>query len=49
MGKSTWMVKEAGIALTIDASASLDIDFSKNHLRIKNGAKVVIKTSGKIF
>jgi len=43
------VVVEAGIALTIDTGASLDIDFSNFHLLIKNGAKVVVKSGAKIF
>jgi extracellular elastinolytic metalloproteinase len=42
------VIVEAGVALTIAGGASLDINFSTKHLRIKNGAKVVIKSGGKI-
>ena len=43
------VIVEAGIALTIDTGAALNIDFANFHLLIKNGAKVVIKDGGKIF
>jgi len=36
------------VAVTIAQNACLDIDFSNHHLRIKNGAKVVIKNGGRI-
>jgi hypothetical protein len=35
--------------LTIASGIRLDIDFSSHHLRIKNGAKLVIKADGKIY
>ena len=43
------VIVESGIALTIDTNASLNINFSSFHLLIKNNAKVVIKSGGKIF
>ena len=43
------VIVEAGITLTIDAGAALNIDFSSFHLLIKDGAKVVTKNGGKIF
>jgi mono/diheme cytochrome c family protein len=36
------------VTLTIAGGASLDINFSTKHLKIKNGAKVVIRSGGKI-
>jgi subtilisin family serine protease len=42
------VIVDVEVALTIAGGASLDINFSTNHLRIKNGAKVVIKSGGKI-
>ena len=42
------MIVEAGISLTIDTGAALDINFTNFHLLIKSGAKVVIKDGGKI-
>ncbi len=42
------VIVEAGIALTIDTGATLDIDFTQFHLLIKSGAKVVIRDGGKI-
>ena len=42
------VIVEAGVALTIDTNASLDIDFTNFHLLIKSGSKVVIKDGGKI-
>ena len=42
------VIVEAGIALTIDTGASLDINFTNFHLLIRSGAKVVIKDGGKI-
>ena len=43
------VIVEKNVALTIAENASLDIDFANRHLKIKNGAKVVIKSGGKIF
>ena len=43
------VIVEENIALTIAQKVALDIDFSNFHLLIKSGAKVVIKTGGKIF
>ena len=42
------VVVENDVALTIAENASLDVDFSNHHLRIKNGARVIIKNGGKI-
>ena len=42
------VIVEEAVILEITSSASLDIDFSNHHLRIKSGAKVVIKDGGKI-
>ena len=42
------VVVQPGVTLTIDSWASLDIDFSNHHLRIKDGAQVVIRDEGKI-
>jgi subtilisin family serine protease len=44
----TSVIVEAGATLTIASGASLDINFSSNHLRIKNGARVIIQSGGKI-
>ncbi len=35
-------------SLTIASGVALDIDFSAHHLRVKDGAKVVIKPGGVI-
>ena len=43
------VIVEPGIALTIDTGAALDINFSSFHLLIRDGAKIVIKSGGKIF
>ncbi len=43
------VIVEAGIALTIDTGAALNINFTNFHLLIKSGAKVVVKNGGKIF
>ena len=42
------VIVEAGVALTIDSGAALDINFTSFHLLIKSGAKVVVKDGGKI-
>ena len=41
------VIVQPNVALTIASGISLDINFSSHHLRVKNGAKVVIKTGGK--
>jgi hypothetical protein len=42
------VIVEEGVALTIAENSALNIDFSNHHLRIKNGANVLIKSDGKI-
>lgn len=42
------VIVEAGTILTINDGVTLNMDFSKYHLRIKKDAKVVVKTGGRI-
>ena len=42
------VIVEGGATLTIGPGATLDFSFSSNHLRIENGAKVIIKSGAKI-
>ena len=42
------VIVQENVALTIASGVMLDINFSSNHLKIKNGAKVVIENGGKI-
>ena len=46
-GVSSVIVDE-NITLTIAGGVSLDIDLSNYHLKVKNGAKVVIKQNARI-
>ena len=42
------VIVEENVALTITENASLAIDFSNHHLRIRDGAKVVIRDTGRV-
>ncbi|HZA23195.1 MAG TPA: S8 family serine peptidase, partial [Dehalococcoidia bacterium] len=42
------IIVEAGATLTVAPGVTLNIDFSINHLRILNGARVVVQDGGKI-
>lgn len=42
------VIVEENVALTITENASLAIDFSNHHLRIRDGAKVVIRATGRV-
>jgi subtilisin family serine protease len=42
------IIVEAGATLTVAPGVTLNIDFSTNHLRILNGARVVVQDGGKI-
>jgi hypothetical protein len=43
------VIVQENVVLTIASGISLDIDFLTHHLKVKNGAKVVIQQDGKIF
>jgi len=38
----------AGVTLTLDPGANLNIDFTGHHLRVRAGARVIVKTGAKI-
>jgi hypothetical protein len=38
----------AGVTLTLDPGANLNIDFTGHHLRVQAGARVIVKTGAKI-
>lgn len=42
------VIVQDGAVLTIPAGVMLDSDFSSNHLLIKSGSGVLIKSGGKI-
>jgi subtilisin family serine protease len=42
------VIVESGATLTVAPGVTLNIDFSTNHLRIQDGARVVVRDGGKI-
>jgi hypothetical protein len=42
------VIVQMNVALTIPGGTALDIDFSRHHIRIKDGAKVVVNDGGEI-
>ena len=42
------VIVDTDVTVTVGSSGTLNVNFATNNLRIKNGAKVVIKDGGKI-
>jgi serine protease len=42
------VIVQAGVTLTVAPGADLNIDFTGHHLRVRQGAKVIVKLGAKI-